>query len=171
MFLKSITSCICYIKISCATGAFFACAIYYYQITLCHLPRFSRRRSIYVPVINLQSCVDYYRQHDYELTDDYLCTLDSSGEKGCTYEDGGSALVVGFGLTRRLVGVLIFAGRIINQHSPDVFIHVINNTYHTWIQSNINLHSQNQILLNRHYPPNQYRNIQHQPNQEPHSSH
>lgn len=123
----------------------------FYQIKPCLLSCFSRdgiqtqnslRRSVYVPVISLKKCTSYYKDHDYEITSDNICTLDPLGKKGCSHEDGGSALV----LSEELVGVLIFAGSNVGQCRPDIFIRINNNnTYNQWIKSNIALHLNNRV--------------------------
>lgn len=81
------------------------------------------RQLMNVPIIDEETCFNYYKHHNYELTSENICTLESSGEGGCTHADGGSALVV----DNKLVGVLIFAGIILDRWGPDVFIRVNGN--------------------------------------------
>lgn len=61
----------------------------------------------------------YYKQYNYTLTDDNICTLEKAVQIDCTYEDGGSALV----LTGKLLGVLVFGGRIVDLNVALMFLY------------------------------------------------
>lgn len=86
------------------------------------------------PVINLRRCDSFYRDRNCLLiTDDNICTVQLSGKNCLTNEDGGSALIV----DEKLVGVLVLAGSLENNNSPDVFERVNGNTYYTWMMQHI----------------------------------
>ncbi|XP_033231729.1 trypsin-4-like [Belonocnema kinseyi] len=101
---------------------------------------YSFRRAINVPIIDIHHCNEEYSKkypHNFVLTFDNICTLDTSGKRGCTHEDAGSALIV----DDKLLGVLIFSGRIVSPYIPDVFIRVNDNEYNRWILSHVSPYS------------------------------
>lgn len=127
----------------------------FYNIKLCLLSGFSKRRATTIPILGQKKCSDYFQdQIRYALTSDNLCTFEPTGEKGCTHEDGGSALVLN---RDQLIGVLIFAGADLpDGPRPDVFIRVNNgNPYNKWIKTQI------RAYLHKVNDPQQYAHMMH----------
>lgn len=135
-----------------------------------------------VQVSSWKACFNYYKKHNSVITKDNICTLEPSGQKSCTSEDGGSALV----LNNELVGVLLFPGKVTGQFVPDIFIRVNNNNiYYKWIMSHIGPYVHNeayiplpeqnyiQVYPRPQVPYNQYSHspTSHSQNQRNHTSH
>ena len=108
-------------------------------------------RSISVPIISNERCRKYYGFY-INITDQYICTLDTSGKKSCGNGDSGGPLVV----HGQLVGVYVGSTKRDKQYFPDVFMKLSSPEYKNWIISNTPHNPYNprnslqEIVENRH---------------------
>ncbi|XP_033229912.1 trypsin-7-like [Belonocnema kinseyi] len=85
-------------------------------------------RSITLPTISTEECRNEH-DGDHAITDEVICTFDTSGQKRCGVGDGGNPLV----MNGQLVGLMGWNA----PGSPNIFVNLAYPEYRLWILSNL----------------------------------